>query len=342
LLCFQWYTLYAEAKAVGYFGNFFHMPLLPAAWVPSEALYFTLLAVGLAGALLAVAGCLGRAGLLVASLIGLYLLLCDRLQYHNNRFALYLLAFLAAFTPSDRSFLLCRLLRGKHHALDEASRIGPTWARHLLQFQVSAIYVASSTGKLFDADWRSGIALAPRFQRSAALLAEPDSLAPAWLAELVASPAYAEVLSKAAITTELFLAFALWFPRTRAVALWLGVGFHLGIELGARVELFSWVMGAAYLAFVTPELRERELCVDRTSAAGRVVARATVALDWLARFRVSESRAGEAFSVTERGGAVRTGAGAVAALSRAIPVLFLVWPLLEAVALLRRRRSSGA
>jgi hypothetical protein len=335
LLVVQSFTLLGEARRNGYFGNFFHLPLLPEALVPGESTYYALLALEFGGGLLAVAGYRGRAGLCVAALTGIYLLLCDRLQYHNNRFALFLFAGLVSLTPCDRSFLL---YRGRRHTLDESARRGPIWARRLIQFQVSAIYLASSLGKLFDPDWRSGQTLLPRFRTGLELL-ETELSPPAFVRELMTEAWFADLAAKAAITTELFLAFGLVWGRTRVLALWVGLVFHLGIELTSRIELFSWLMGVSYLAFVTPEIRFREFRFDPSSRSGSSLARWLPWLDWLARFKKTELDAPLpiGFLVVDRGRASSSGLDRAAALARCLPLLFLAWPLFELLRAVRRR-----
>ncbi len=339
LLGIQTWQRWVELGRGPYFADFFHLPLVPAAWVPTEGVYRLLLGVQLICAALAVLGKRGREALLAGSSIGLYLMLCDRLQYHNNRFSLLLFCFLAAFTACDRSFLL---YRGRAHALELASRIAPTLPRRVIAFQVSLLYLASGGGKAFDADWRSGQTMLLRFRLGLEATQAEGWGPPAWVAELLATPWFAELASKAAISLELALALGLWLGRTRVLALWAGAVFHLAIHLSARVELFSWVMGAAYLAFVTPELRERTLLVDPTKSLGRAFRTLVPALDWLARFRVEELPAGGqgaiAVAVVDRDGSRETGVGAAALLARALPGLFLLWPLL---ALAARRRPIG-
>jgi hypothetical protein len=266
-------------------------------------------------------------------------MLCDRLQYHNNRFSLLLFCFLAAFTACDRSFLL---YRGRAHALELARRIAPTLPRRVLAFQVSLLYLASGGGKALDPDWRSGQTMLLRFRLGLEATQAAGQGLPQWVAELLTTPSFAELASKAAISLELALAVGLWFRHTRVLALWAGAVFHLSIQLSARVELFSWVMGAAYLAFVTPEVRERTLLVDPTKSLGRAASKLVPALDWLARFRVEElppgERSGGALTIVDRNGSRETGVDAAALLARALPGLFLLWPLF---ALAARGRPIG-
>jgi Vitamin K-dependent gamma-carboxylase len=331
--------LLLELQRDGYFADFFFLPIVPESWVPSRTVYELLLGGEAVAAICAFLGWWPREALFCASSIGLFVLVCDRLQYHNNRYALLLLGWLLAFTPCDRSF---RLARRPIH-LPGSARSAPTFARRLFQIQVSLVYLGSACGKLLDADWRGGQVLLLRFLKTTEICARNGFPLPHWLEQLFASALFASAAAKAAICTELFIALGAWFPRTRRVALWVGVLFHFWIEVSARVELFSWLMWTSYFAFVTPELRERGFEFDPDHAAGRALARLIALLDWCARFDVKPLPFGErgrAFCyVTNRAGQRAHGLGGAAQLAEAIPVLFPLWlPL----ALVSKRRAGSA
>ncbi|HEV8550609.1 MAG TPA: HTTM domain-containing protein, partial [Polyangiaceae bacterium] len=324
LLAFNVWQRFDELAGWGYFGDVFHVPVVPEAWVPSHAAYTVLLWVELAGALLGVLGFFGREGLALAASIGIFLLTCDRLQYHNNRFALLLACLLTSFMPSDRSFLL---YRGRRHTLPPEQRLAPTLLRRLFQLQVSAVYLSSGGGKLLDPDWRGGQAMHVRFAEGVAYALSHGAWVPGWYAELMRSPVVASLASKGAISLELFLAVGLWLPRTRALALWVGAIFHLMIQASARVELFSFLMGVCYVAFATPEVRERQVLIDRSQPLGRSVGAVLPWLDSLARFQIRENPNGpEALVVIDRDGTRASGLGAAAALARGLPAAYLFWP----------------
>ena len=78
-------------------------------------------------------------------------ILCDRFEYHHNRYALFLFSLLFSFAPSERSFSIIGQADDPRH--------GPLWAQRLVQAQVSIIYLASGLAKLLDADWRGGVVL---------------------------------------------------------------------------------------------------------------------------------------------------------------------------------------
>jgi len=333
LLFFNGLRLILELQQGGYFANYFHMPILPEHWLPGEAGYGFLLGLQALAALCAFVGIFPREALLLGSTLGIYFLLCDRLQFHNNRYALLLLALLLAFSPCDRSFLL---VRGRSHTLPHEERVAPTFARRLFQIQVSLVYLGSAGGKLLDADWRGGQVLFLRFAQAPQFWAEHGVPLPAWAIALVTSTWFASLAAKTAILSELFIALGMWLPKTRRLSLWLGVVFHISIELSARVELFSWLMIASYLAFVVPELRERRFEFAAGHARAEWLARLVRWFDWCARFDQrplsQASPDGPSWFVSNREGQRASGTLGLARLAECIPLLFPLWLPLALVA----------
>jgi len=312
-----------------YFGDFFHMPLVPESWVPSRSTYVALLVVQASCAVVAFLGVLARPALATGAMLALYSLLCDRLSYHNNRYQLMLLCMLVAVTPCDRSFSPFARAR---------SGPAPRWAVTLVGAQISLVYLASSAGKLLDPDWRGGLVMLHRFSYGARYV---ERFLPS-LAALLEARSFAHAASVVALATEISVAVGLWLPRTRAYALWLGVLLHAGIEAFAHVEFFSYEMLAAYLVFVTPELRQRALAWNDSKRAARLSALCR-RLDILARFR-HEISSGPAplLQVTDRAGRVHEGLSAWTELARAFPPLFPLWLPLHLLTLGRsavRRRA---
>ena len=163
---------------------------------------------------------------------------------------------------------------------------------------------------------------------------------PPELMHALSQPAVASAISKVAIATELFLAVALFVPKTRFFALWWGVMFHVTIEITSKVELFGWLSIAVYALFAVPQLRERSLLYDPASASSAALARFVRWFDWLARFDVRPRDAGDGSSieVIDRDGSSASGPAGVALLARAIPVLFpLSVPLYVLAKLFARR-----
>jgi len=322
-----------ELRTGPYFGDVFHLPLLPEALVPSRSVFVVIAVAQLAFALLVAAGRFARPLLLASAVLGIYLLLCDRLSYHNNRYALFLLSFLIAFAPCDRAFVF----RGP--TVEATGRMGPLWAQRLAQVQLAIIYLASGGSKLLDPDWRGGLVIGDRLLRSAQMAAEKG--VPPELMHALSQPAVASAISKLAILTELFLAVALFVPKTRFFALWWGVMFHITIEITSKVELFGWLSISVYALFAVPKLRERSLLFDPTSAFSGAVASFVRWFDWLARFDVRPRTLdeGSSIAVIDRDGSSASGLAGAARLARAIPVLFPLSVPLYVLAKLFARRS---
>jgi hypothetical protein len=324
-------TLFREARG-GFFRDSFYVSFLPEALLPGEAAYRALLAAHALFAAWVVVGWRARPALGLASLVGLYLLLCNRLEYHNNRYALYCYAFLLSFAPCDRAFALGA-------PREPAARRGPLWAQRLVQAQASLVYLASGLTKLADPDWRGGVMLGDRAARflERRRLGWPADDFLAWFSQ----PHVSSPFSKLVIATELFLALGLWAPRVRAVALWVGFFFHLTIEITQQVQLFSYTTLTVYLLFVAPATRERALEVPPARAA---LGEAVRVLDWLARFEIRPAPEGAPLAAVDRDGRRATGLGAIVLLCRALPLFFPLWLPLAAVeralALARARRPA--
>src|SRR5260370_39010260 len=130
-----------------YFGDVFHWSILPEGLVPSRTAYAILVALQLLLAALVVSGHRARTALFASAVVGVYVLLCDRLQFHHNRAALFFYSLLLSFSPCDRSLSMAVALTGT---------AAPLWAPRLAQLQVSLIYVASGGSKLAAAASRGG------------------------------------------------------------------------------------------------------------------------------------------------------------------------------------------
>jgi hypothetical protein len=339
LLFWQGLSWARELTSDGYFGDVFHLPFIPEAIVPSRLVYTLILAALLILSVLIAVGHRARPAMLVSALVGVYVMLCDRLHFHHNRYSLFCFTGLLSLAPCDRSFLLTG---GPETA---SARVGPLWAQRLAQLQLSIIYIASGGGKLLDADWRDGLVLGDRFARYAHEAV--DRGVPQAVVNLFLEPITASALAKLAIATELFLAIGLWRRRTRIFALWWGVWFHLTIELTSRVELFTWLTLSIYLLFVTPDTNARKLFFDPSRPKAVVYAKAVAALDWLERFEVKpwtpdNLRTGHSLVVVRRDGSRATGVRALAMIARCIPLLFLLWAPLALLASFTKGGEASA
>jgi hypothetical protein len=340
--CFLFWHALGSARALeteGYFGDAFHMPIVAEAWVPSRIVYTFVAAARVLLAVLVAVGYVPRLALLGSAALGVYTLVCDRTGYHHNRYALDCFAFLLAFAPCDRSFVITGTPR------DAAARVAPLWAQRLMQIQLSIIYISSGGSKLLDDDWRNGAVIFDRFARYA--YQAIDRGVPRGLVDFLSQPAMTSTLAKLAIATELFLSIALWMRRTRVFALWWGTCFHLTIEVTSQVEIFTWLTLTIYALFATPDVAARKLFFDPSRAKGIVLSRLVVWLDWLARFEVKawepdDLKKGHVIVIVRRDGSRATGVRALAMVARCVPLLFPLWAPIALVASFTKGGEASA
>jgi hypothetical protein len=321
-----------ELARIGYFGDTFHVAMIPEALVPSPRVYALVLAARVCLAVMVTIGVWARPALAASAVFGFWILFCDRNQFHHNRYSLYCFALLLSLTPCDRSW------RASEPAVPEPRR-GPFWGVLLAQLQVSIVYFGSGGSKLVDPDWRDGLVLGDRIARHAHLAIAHGI--PRSLTDLLARPDAASALAKLAIMTELLLCMGLWLRPTRIVALWWGLWFHLTIQATSKVETFSVLMLALYGLFVTPDYRARTLRFDPSRFWGKIAGTVVPALDWFARFQVvpwePDDQRGHSVVVVRRDGEPATGVRAFAMLTRCLPLLFPVWAPVAFLASFTRR-----
>jgi hypothetical protein len=188
-----WHALVAarELESIGYTGAAFHVPMVPEVLVPSGQVYTVLVAVRLLLAVLVAIGYAPRMALLASAALALHAIVIDRAFYHHNRYALACFAFLLAFAPCDRSFVITG------QPTTATSRAGDLWAARLAQAQLSIIYLASGLSKLADDDWRDGRVLGDRFFRYAYQAIERG--VPRGVDDLLSQPSMTSARSKTAI-----------------------------------------------------------------------------------------------------------------------------------------------
>ena len=329
-----WNALIAaqELGTIGYFGDVFHVSMLPDALVPSSRLYAVLLALRGCLAVMVMFGVWARPGLALSALLGVWMLLCDRLQFHHDRYSLDCYALLLSLTPCDRAW------RVTESAVPEP-RTGPYWAVRLCQLQVSIVYLASGGSKLLDLDWRSGVVLTDRLLRHGHLAVAAG--VPRGVVEALARPEASSALAKLAIMSELVICVGLWLRPTRVVVLWWGLWFHLTLQLTSNVETFTVLTLAMYGVFATPDFHARKLRYDPSRFWGKTAGALVPALDWLGRFEVKawepDDQPGHSLVVVRRDGERVTGVRAFAMLARCIPLLFPIWAPIALVASFTRQ-----
>jgi hypothetical protein len=231
--------------------DYFHHPY--TGWYPDlpEPIYVGLL---LAGCLAAVAMSLGAWTRIATSAtfgVVAYNLLLSTTHVHNNRAYLVIVLGLLALAPCGRAFSVDAWWQRRRnpHAPTET---GPAWPLWLLRAECATVYGASGLSKLLDADWRSG--LVP-WGRLIELESEVRaSVLPDGIADLVLERDFHTFAAKLIIATELFIAGGLWWRRTRGLAIFSAVIFHVMIEFTAKVQIFSYLGVAVLFVWADPAL----------------------------------------------------------------------------------------
>jgi hypothetical protein len=193
----------------------------------------------------------------------------------------------------------------------------PLWPLWLLRFEIACVYGGSGLSKLLDDDWRGGTVTWDRVLKSRPQLER--SPLPQWFIDLISRRDFHTGFAKIVIATELFIALGLWFRRTRLVAVWTAVWFHVFIEIAAHVQVFSYAGIAALAIWAVPRTRERVV----VGVPERAV-RALRALDWLGRLRVEPGRPGDPIVLVERDGRTYRDGDAVWRTLLRLPLTFMV------------------
>lgn len=153
---------------------------------------------------------------------------------------LRLMLFFMIWLPLDYKFSLQKYWQKKSNSEAQSPSL---WAMRLFQFEITAIYASTAIWKLQGSAWHDGSAMwyvSKMTDNYGRLL--PSSFFDNYWASAIAT--------WSALTIELILPFALWFPRTRHWAVALALLLHLGIESSMNLFLFQWLMILSLLTFI--------------------------------------------------------------------------------------------
>jgi uncharacterized membrane protein YphA (DoxX/SURF4 family) len=242
-------------------GGGFHHPYAGFLPPPSERLYWLLHVVQWPASLLLAFGVAPRTACAVLLSAEGWVFFADRLAFRNHTYLSLLLTGLLLVSPCARSLSLASLFRGRRAARSENA---PLTAQRLIQFQISALYFWSAINKLapgFASGSVMAVAIGEKGLASGAsgailgALLPPETLAR--VVEAASRPENMVPGAYATIALELFLAFALWWRRTRPAAILLGVAFHAIIGISMDIGTFGLIATSSYVLFVEPGRLER-------------------------------------------------------------------------------------
>jgi hypothetical protein len=202
-------------------------------------------------AILLTVGCFTRAaGTLLACQLG-YVLLLDEQTYSNHLYLLTLEVLFLILGNAGARWSVDALIRGRSTC--------PAWPMHLWKLQISIVYFFAALAKL-NPTFLSGEMLANYWPTSG------------WLGFLAGlrTPLVLQPMAWASVGAEFFLAFALWLPALRRLAVLVGIGLHLGMILlvsqrdPTGIIVFALASVPPYVLFFdwnadgNPEMQSRE------------------------------------------------------------------------------------
>ena len=307
-----------------------------AAWYPEapDALYVALLWLAAASAVAMSLGLLTRLATTTTFAIVAYNLFLSTTHFHNNRAYLVIVLGLLAVAPCGRELSVDAWLR-RRRGLPTPDLASPAWPLWLLRFECAAIYAASGFSKLIDPDWFGGTVT---WQRVVRIRDELEaSPLPEWAISVLTNRSFHTGAAKFIVLTELFIAVGLWWRGSRYLAVWVAVAFHVGIDMSASVQVFSFLAIAVLVIWAVPSTRDRVIRIDPAAPRHRRWGAVVRRLDWLARFRVEPASAGSPLEVVERDGTTLRGAPAVAFAFSRLPLT--AWFALPALLLPGVRRA---
>jgi uncharacterized membrane protein YphA (DoxX/SURF4 family) len=316
-----------DARAGVAYTDHFWEPFI--SWLPElpDRLWFAMLWLGATAAVLMTIGLATRVASAVTFAVVAFNLLLSQTHFHHNTVFLTIVLFGVALLPSGRELSADAWIRRRLHR-PALPVVVPLWPLWLLRGQLCLVYLASGVSKLIDPDWFGGLVLWDRMVRNQHHL-DPTPL-PAWSIDLLTSRWLFFILGPVIVGTELFVGLGLWFTRTRLAAIWMGILFHVAIEISAHVQVFSYAAIAALAVWVTPSTRDRTVLVGGEPGPARALATLVRAGDWFARFRIETADpAAPALTVVDRDGTASHGWAATRLVLSRLPLTFpFVAPLL--------------
>ena len=192
-----------------------------------------------------------------------YIFFADRLNFRNHPYFFLLILFLLLFSPSDDALSLRSILRGWRERRPWIPLLlgtqKPLTFQRLIQIQVCIVYLWAALHKL-NGGYLSGLVLnyyiradfLTGFAGNILKAIFPDAFL-IGIFHFFVNPATLMSLSFLSLIVEVALPFALWFPKTRPIALLVGFAFHLGLYFTLEISTFTLALIASYLLFFDPE-----------------------------------------------------------------------------------------
>ena len=263
----------------GFYRSKFYVPYWDWYPLPSETTYVIVMALMIIAGFFIIIGYKTRWALIGALTASAFHLFLNQYWYSNNRYFMLLALLLLCVSPCNRGLSL-------DAAKQKQNAWGPTWTFIIVRLQMTLIYLASVTAKTLDADWRSGRVLWDRGLNIATEELRMTEQVPEVLVTLLSNRTFLELVTIAALFQECFLAFGLWLPRTRRLAIWVGIIFHGYLEVGDMVLAFSYLSLGTYFLVISPQKQNRVFHYHPELPHHRFWARWVRRLDWFDKIKL--------------------------------------------------------
>lgn len=227
------YSIYIEPKFHFTFYGFEWVKVLPGNWM---YLPFILLIFASIGMLI---GWKYKLSAVIAFLSFLYVELVDKSTYLNHYYFVSLVLFLLIFVPANANFSL--------DSRKKATKTVPRWSIFIFQFQLAVVYFYAGLAKI-NSDWL--------------LEAQPLRM---WLQAFRDTPLIGFLFTKTWLAFafswfgciyDLSIPFLLSFKKTRALAYFFVVTFHIITWILFPIGVFPWVMIFSTLIFFSAEFHQ--------------------------------------------------------------------------------------
>ena len=230
--------------------NVSHLPWLdPVLPMPGRAGMLVVFALQSYLALRIALGAAGRLPLVLLTALYGYAYFISQLDSYQHHYLVFWLLVLSCFVPWQAGGAARARDAAAQDPLAVPGRVGlpvRSWALRLILAQIAIMYAWAAVSKL-EPLWLDGTTLARQLQVPWIRALTADVLATR------ADPTGFALAAKLVLATELVLAVAWPWRRLWPVALVIGVGFHIAVELtGMQIGVFSYFMFALYI-LVVPE-----------------------------------------------------------------------------------------
>lgn len=206
---------------------------------PGAGPYIHFVVLALVGVLIAV-GLVYRIAMPLFAVAFATAFLWDRANYQNHYYLLLLLSGVMSFLPLHRAYSL--------DALEQrtgGTATVPAWMLWLIRFHIGLPYFFGGIAKL-NADWLSGVVMRDFLQASA-------------FAECLSHPLAPQLIAWSGLSFDLSIVPMLLWRRTRLLAYFAAVLFHVTNHFLFHIHIFPWFMLLATTVFFEPDWPRRWL-----------------------------------------------------------------------------------